>query len=129
MELIADQTEGFSHTALKYWALITEWGAYENKGEVMPEERVKRLMEVRDELFHAYKNLTVVEARLHLLGAVESQRLCREYGELVTRFTKTAWLGGTPLTEKAGQQWRADILGCRERFFQSLSKMYVGEDA
>ncbi len=128
LETIAQQTEEFSHTVLKYWALITEWGNHQNKGQEMPEDRLAKLRMINDELFHAYKNLSVVEARLLLLGSIDAQKICREYGELITRFTKTAWIGGPPLTKETSEKWRMEILGCRERFFRCLSSHYVGSD-
>ena len=125
LEQIGEQVEEFTHVALSYWALISEWGAFQSSDDDMPEEHVSRLRDTREELTRAYKHLTVAESRLLLLGETAAQRLLREYGELITRFTRRNFIGGKPLVREHSLKWRAEILEARKQLFEELSRLYA----
>lgn len=120
----AEQIELFTHVALKYWALIVEWGRYKRTERAMPEPRVAALEACITELFSSFKEMSNAEAKLLLLGYKSAQNKARIYGELVTSLRREVHRESTPLTEEQAQAWRTNILGAREELFDELSSCY-----
>lgn len=124
LKQISEQVEQFTHTALKYWALIGEWARSERIGATLPEARTSLLLSVTDELFASFKEMTYAEATLSLLGYKKAQALARAYGEIVRDFRSTANRLVGPLTEEQSQEWRGRILHARENLFDELGVCY-----
>ena len=124
LKQVAEEVERFTHVALRYWALITEWGRNELQGTKMRAERQEALSRSGDELFDAFKDMTSSESKLLLLGHSESQGLLRAYGELVTELRRKANRDAPPLSDADASEWRRRILGAREQFFLALSATY-----
>ena len=120
----SEQVEQFTHTALKYWALVGEWARYERNGTAMLEARAALLTGFTDELFASYKEMTNAEAILSLLGYKKAQALARTYGEVVRDFRSKANRLVAPLTEEQSQEWRTRILQARECLFDELGVCY-----
>lgn len=120
----AEQIELFTHVALKYWALITEWGRYKRTKRTMPDTRVDLLESCIIELFSSFKELTNAEAKLLLLGYKSAQNKARIYGELVTSLRREVHRDANPLTEEEAKAWRTKILTAREELFDELSSRY-----
>ncbi|WP_150603205.1 hypothetical protein [Pseudomonas fluorescens] len=120
----AEQIELFTHVALKYWALIIEFGRYKRTERAMPDARVVALEACITELFSSFKEMSNAEAKLLLLGYKLAQNKARLYGELVTSFRREVHRDSAPLTEEQGQAWRSKLLGAREELFDELSSCY-----
>lgn len=129
LEDVAELTENFSNAVLRYWALISELGALRAKDKSMAPERVAKLQTAQEDVWSAWKDISVSEARLLLLGLEEAQKLCREYGELVTRFMKIAWPEGPSLSREESLRWRSELLSARASFYKALSAAYVAIEA
>ena len=124
LKQIAEHIELVTHVALKYWALITEFGRYRRKGNTMPAHRDAALEACISELFVCFKELTQAEAKLLLLGYKKAQSKARIYGELVTTFRREVHRDNPPLTDEQDQDWRIKILSAREALFDELSACY-----
>lgn len=124
LESVAEQTEAFSHSALRYWALMAEWTRYQIRGKEIPEERLQMAEETRSELFDAFRNLSSAEAKLLLLGEGDAQALLRDYGEAVVVMARDAYVGRKGLTEERMLQHRAEFLQNRKALFTKLSEVY-----
>jgi hypothetical protein len=129
LEDVAELTENFSNAILRYWALISELGSLRAKDKPMAPERVEKLQTAQEDVWRAWKDISISEARLLLLGLEDAQKLCREYGELVTRFMKVAWPEGPSLTRDESLRWRAELLAARASFYKMLSAAYVANEA
>ncbi|WP_122613614.1 hypothetical protein [Pseudomonas viridiflava] len=120
----AEQIELFTHVALKYWALIVEWGRFRRTDRPVPESRANALEACISELFSSFKEMSNAEAKLLLLGYKSAQVKSRIYGELVTSFRREVNRDSSPLTEDQAQAWRTRLLGAREELFDELSSCY-----
>lgn len=120
----AEQIELFTHVALKYWALIIEWGRYKRSEKAVPEARAAALDACISELFSSFKEMSNAEAKLLLLGYKSAQSKARVYGELVTSLRREVHRDSVPLTEEQAQAWRLKVLGAREVLFDELSSCY-----
>lgn len=120
----AEQIELFTHVALKYWALIVDWGRFKRNDRSMPEKRSSALDACASELFSSFKELSNTEAKLLLLGYKSAQVKSRHYGELVSSFRREVNRDSHPLTEDQAQAWRARLLAAREELFDELSSCY-----
>lgn len=127
LEFIAEHVEDFTHDALMYWALITDWGARTSKSESVPPEKLLQIEESKKSLFVGFKHITVSEARLLLLGELKAQKLIREYGDTVVKLAKKAWVGGPPLSRADADTCRQDILNARSLFFTEMSRLYTNK--
>lgn len=120
----AEQIELFTHVALKYWALIVEWGRYKRSERAVPELRAAALDACITELFSSFKEMSNAEAKLLLLGYKPAQNKARIYGELVTSLRREVHRDSVPLTDEQAQAWRLKVLGAREELFDELSSCY-----
>jgi hypothetical protein len=124
-ETVAEQVETFTHVVLKYWSIMIEIARYRGGNREMPAERVARIDPVRDELYHAFKEMTSAEAKLLLLGQKSAQRLLRDYGDEVVRRRAHAFAANLQMTEEQLAEDRLVLLVKREAFFDSLSALYL----
>jgi hypothetical protein len=124
LEKIAEQVETFSHAALRYWALVTEWARYEEREKDMPEDRLTMAEDARLELFNAFRELTSAEAKLLLLGENTAQTLLRDYGEGVRSMARDGYIGKQRLSEKQMVEHRTAFLANRAALFTKLSEVY-----
>lgn len=120
----AEQIEIFTHVALKYWALIIEWGRYKRTERTMPDTRISVLEECITELFSSFKEMSNAEAKLLLLGYKTAQNKARIYGEMVTTLRRDVNRDSAPLTGEQEQAWRIKLLTAREELFDELNTCY-----
>lgn len=124
MEEISSLIEDTTHISLKYWALVNEWTSKKANFKLYREEELKK---VEVELFHSFKNLTVAESKLMLLGLKEESILLREYGMLLSKLRSNFFKGNNEVTLESMKQIREEILNKRESLFFSLSQVYSGK--
>lgn len=124
LDQIAEHTEEFSHICLNYWARILDWTRKKKAGKSINETLEAELKRVRGELFSTYKLLAIAESKLLLLGEKEAQILLRQYGEELTKFYGTVYIGDHGVSIEDIELWRKNILEKRELVFNELAKLY-----
>jgi hypothetical protein len=124
LDQIAEHTEEFSHICLNYWARILDWTRKKKSGKVINETIEAELKRVRSELFSTYKLLAIAESKLLLLGEKHAQLLLRQYGEELTKFYGTVFIGEHGVSIEDIEMWRKIILEKRELVFNELAKLY-----
>lgn len=124
LDQIAEHTEEFSHICLNYWARILDWTRKKKSGKNVNETIESELKRVRGELFSTYKLLAIAESKLLLLGEKNAQLLLRQYGEELTKFYGTVFIGEHGVSIEDIEKWRITILEKRELVFNELSKLY-----
>ena len=125
IDSVAEQVEEFSHICLNYWARILDWTRKKNAGNKKSETLESELKAVRVELFNSYKILASAESKLLLIGENKAQELLRSYGEELTKFYATVYIGDHGVTIDDIQLWRVTILGKRAELFKELSSIYA----
>jgi hypothetical protein len=125
LEAVATDVQSFSHALFKYWALVVELVRVRASGTDLEPERDEVFSQVREELFHAFGNLTSAEARLLLLGEKKPQKLLRELGEAARGFRGKAHRDNWDLNEDYLKEQRELLLKAREAFFDDLSTAYA----
>lgn len=121
LEEISKLIEECTHISLKYWALVNE--SISKKSSFKP-NREEELSKVEIELFHSFKNLTVAESKLMLLGLKEEASLLREYGMTLSKLRGKFFKGNEDITVENMRDIREEILKKRETLFYNLSKIY-----
>lgn len=124
LDIIAEQTEEFSHVCLNYWARILDWSRKKEKSKPISDSLEKELKAVRTELFNSYKTLASAESKLLLMGENKAAELLRFYGEQLTRFYSTVFIGNHNVPISDIEEWRVLILSERELVFNELSRIY-----
>lgn len=126
LEDIASNIEEVTHVSLRYWALIIEWVRNKNQGMGLTEKRKEELEKTKLDLFDQFKNLTIAESKLLLLGLQEPSTLIREYGEFLTEMRRQYYDGKKSITEDDMISIRKELLSKRQTLFNSLSSSYNG---
>ena len=127
LEKSAEQIENFSHSMLRYWALVVEWVRYKDKSTQMPPNRAEELSKAKTELFNTFSDLTSAESKLLLLGHTEAQQLLRSFGDIAKHVRRHAWDGDKSLSEAQMEIFRSQLLEAREKLFNELSRIYRTE--
>lgn len=119
---IAEKVERFTHTALKFWALASDWQrALRTNPHVV---RSSQLKKAQAELFDRFNDVTAAEATLLLMGQEEAQSELRTYGEFVVSFRKSVLNSTEPLSDEVINDYRSYFLRSREAFFKQLHSIY-----
>lgn len=120
----AEKIEGFTHAALKYWALSADWHRALRKD---PEaKKSAQLRAAQEELFDRFNDVTTAEATLLLLGQEDAQAQLRTYGDYVGSFRKTVSNSADPLSDELINDYRTNFLRARSSLFKQLNCMYQG---
>ena len=114
-----------THISLRYWALITEWVRNnKQKGLELTEERQEELKKTKLDLFDNFKNLTVAESKLLLLGLTDTSVALRDYGDYLKLMRRNYYDGKTDINESDLENVRTTLLYKREVLFDFLSRDY-----
>jgi len=124
LESVGADVEEVTHVALRYWALVVEWARNNKQSLGLTEKRQKELDNTKSELFDQFKNLTVAESKLLLLGLTEQADLLRHYGEFLKRMRRQHYDGKDGLSEQSMEHVREELLTKRAALFGSLSEAY-----
>ena len=125
LESIASDIEETTHVALRYWALVIEWVRnYQQKGLGLTDKRQEELEKTKLDLFDYFKNITVAESKLMLLGLQDQATLLREYGEFLKEMRRKYYDGNSQISESDLKECRNKLLQKRESLFKSLSGKY-----
>ncbi|EAA6274353.1 hypothetical protein DU195_17660 [Salmonella enterica subsp. enterica serovar Telhashomer] len=94
LEVVSEQIEDMTHVSLRYWALVIEWVRNnEQYGLGLTEKRQEELNKTKSDLFDQFKNLTVAESKLLLLGLTESSLFLRDYGDYLKEMRRNYYDG------------------------------------
>ncbi len=124
LESVGADVEEITHIALRYWALVIESVKNKSLGQDLLQKRKDELDKTKDDLFNAFKGLTVAESKLLLLGLRKQANLLREYGECLKSMRMKCYYDKASLTEQDMEKAREEILKSREQLFSSLSDAY-----
>ena len=125
LESVSKDIEETTHIALRYWALIIEWVRnHEQKGIGLTDKRIEELEKTKLDLFDYFKNLTVAESKLMLLGLNDQATLIREYGEYLKDMRRKYYDGNKQISETDLDECRKILLQKREMLFKSLAGKY-----
>jgi hypothetical protein len=124
LELISTNIEETTHASLRYWALIIEWVRNNAQGMGLTDKRSEELVKTKDDLFDQFKNLTVAESKLMLLGLTDISSQIRDYGEFLKELRRKYYDGNTSLKESDMDAVRSTLLDKRKSIFSELSKAY-----
>ncbi|BFO30623.1 MULTISPECIES: hypothetical protein [Klebsiella] len=125
LESVSTQIEDMTHISLRYWALITEWVRNnKQKGLELTEERQEELKKTKLDLFDNFKNLTVAESKLLLLGLTDTSVALRDYGDYLKLMRRNYYDGKTDINESDLENVRTTLLYKREVLFDFLSRDY-----
>lgn len=127
LERVGEYVEEVTHIALRYWALIMEWARNNKQGLGLAENRKEELKKTKLELFDSFKNLTVAEAKLLLLGMNGTSILLRDYGDFLKSMRRKYYDGKMSLTESEMEKVREELLDKRQALFKSLSVSYKSD--
>ncbi|WP_201288124.1 hypothetical protein [Psychromonas sp. L1A2] len=127
LELVSEQIEEMTHVSLRYWAFVTEWVRNNQKDLGLTDKRQQELDKTKIELFDQFKNLTVAESKLLLLGLKVPSQLLRDYGVFLKEMRRDYYDGKKSITEKQMEEVRTTLLAKRESLFQSLSSSYKND--
>ena len=125
LELVGTNIEEITHVSLRYWALVIEWVRNNKQDMGLTEKRQHQLEETKTDLFDQFKNLTVAESKLLLLGLTEESKLLREYGDILKELRRKYYDGNKSLSEEEMERVREQMLSKRESLFKSLSGAYA----
>jgi len=126
LEAVSENVEITTHAALRYWALIIEWIRNNKQGMGLTDQRQDELEKTKSALFDCFRNLTVAESKLMLLGLDNSALLVRGYGEFIKDMRRQYYDGKKSLSEEEMDNVRKDLLSKRESLFKALSSDYNG---
>jgi hypothetical protein len=121
---VAEQTERFTQTALRYWSLIGESHRLRRKSSSLSAKKESNLEETKRQLFDIFHELTSAEAKLLLLGKRDAQGALRSYGDIVNAFRRSVVTNTEIMTDVEIEAWRENILRSRERVFSELHRCY-----
>ena len=124
LEKVGENIEEITHVSLRYWALVIEWVRNNDQGMTLTDKRKEELEKSKRDLFDQFKNLTVAESKLILLGLQEPSQLLRDYGEFLKEMRRKYYDGKQSLTEEQMELVRAKLLSKRLALFESLSAAY-----
>ena len=125
LESVSQQIEEMTHVSLRYWALVIEWVRNNEQKKVgFTEKRQEELNKTKADLFDQFKNLTIAESKLILLGLTHSSLLLRDYGDYLKEMRRSYYDGKHGLKEKEMDDVRKTLLIKREALFISLSSDY-----
>ncbi|EAX2647736.1 hypothetical protein I8L27_003544 [Salmonella enterica] len=125
LEVVSEQIEDMTHVSLRYWALVIEWVRNnEQYGLGLTEKRQEELNKTKSDLFDQFKNLTVAESKLLLLGLTESSLFLRDYGDYLKEMRRNYYDGKPNIKESDMEEVRTTLLRKREDLFKSLSSDY-----
>jgi len=124
LEKVGENIEETTHVALRYWALIIEWARNNKQDLGLSEQRQQELEKTKLDLFDCFKNLTIAESKLLLLGLNDSAVLLREYGEFLKDMRRQYYDGNHQLTEEKMDEVRRNLLNKREVLFRALAGNY-----
>jgi nitrogenase molybdenum-iron protein alpha/beta subunit len=103
---------------------VVEWARDNQQGLGLTDRRQKELYNTKAELFDQFKNLTVAESKLMLLGLSAQSALLRQYGEFLKRMRCQYFEGKEGLSVESMDSAREELLGKRAALFLSLSEAY-----
>jgi len=121
LEKTAEQIEDITHTSLRYWALVTEWV---RNGNHLLDHRQKELTETQHELFNSFKNLTVAEAKLLLIGENKAANMVRQYGTFLKEFRANYHIRRKDMTVEQLEGESATLIEKRKLLFDELAVSY-----
>ena len=121
---VAEKTERFTHTALKYWSFAADWHRALRKDPATKKPRL--LQSSQEELFNQFGDVTSGEALLLLLGHERAQESLRTYGDYVASFRRQANKISEPMSEIIIEDYRKHFLNARASLFRELHQIYKG---
>ena len=124
LEQSAEQIESFSHTMLRYWALITEQVRNREKALDLAPHRRQELDRTKAELFNSFSELTSAESKLLLLGHKECQSHLRSFGDCSREIRRRAFDGNQDLNTEDMESMRDNFLQERASLFDALATAY-----
>ncbi|SIR08605.1 hypothetical protein SAMN05920897_1371 [Alkalispirochaeta americana] len=124
LESVSSNIEEVTHVSLRYWALIIEWVRNNKQGMDLTDKRSEELERTKSELFDQFKNLTVAESKLMLLGLTHISSQVRDYGEFLKELRGKYYDGNQSLNESDLDDVRQELLSKRKSIFQELAKSY-----
>ena len=124
LESVGADVEEITHVALRYWALIIEWVRNNSQGMDLTDKRKEELEKTKDDLFNSFKNLTVAESKLLLLGLDEPAKLLRSYGDFLKSMRRNCYYEKESLTVQHMNEARDELLNKRQALFSALSTAY-----
>ncbi|TMO77188.1 hypothetical protein CWC16_17305 [Pseudoalteromonas sp. S3776] len=90
----------------------------------LTDKRSDELVKTKDDLFDQFKNLTVAESKLMLLGLTDISSQIRDYGEFLKELRRKYYDGNTSLKESDMNAVRSKLLDKRKLLFSELAKAY-----
>ena len=124
LESISSNIEEITHVSLRYWALVVEWVRNNAQSMDLTEKRKEELEKTKSELFDQFKNLTVAESKLMLLGLTHISSQIRDYGEFLKEFRRKCYDGKESLKEIDMDEARIQLLIKRKSIFNELARSY-----
>ncbi|HHF3044336.1 hypothetical protein WMQ59_23020 [Vibrio diabolicus] len=107
---MSSNIEEVTHVSLRYWALIIEWVRNNAQDMDLTEKRYEELERTKSELFDQFKNLTVAESKLMLLGLTNISSQVRDYGEFLKELRRKYYDGKQSLKESDMDDVREELL-------------------
>lgn len=124
LESVSTNIEEITHVSLRYWALVIEWVRNNAQDMELTKKRSEELDKTKSDLFDQFKNLTVAESKLMLLGLTHISTLIRDYGEFLKEFRRKYYDGKESLKESEMDEVRTALLSKRKAIFSELAKSY-----
>ena len=124
LEEAAEYTEHFTNSVLRRWAVMTEMVRVRDRGGKISDELKEKAKDASSDVSNNANYLVNAEAKLLLLGYVESQNLLRNYGESAIQFVRRNWHVMADIDEAKLDELKSELLGMRRELFVSLSREY-----
>ena len=121
---VAEQTERFTQTALRYWSLAGDSHRLRRGSNTLSAKKESDLAKTSSALFDIFHELTSSEAKLLLLGKRDAQGALRAYGEIVSAFRRSAMVDSQFMSDAEIETWRESLLKAREQLLSELHRCY-----
>lgn len=120
-EEVALHIGSMQHIFQKYRALVAE--SFRHM-EAWPKTRRDELDKTREELAIAFRDLSMAESKLLLLGETNLQKILKIYVAKIAHFRKTYYLNKQGVTEEELNEVKKDVSTVKDKLFELLSKKY-----
>lgn len=121
---VAEQTERFTQSALKYWALAADAHRFRRQGKPLSDKKASNLSSSGEIIFGIFHELTSSESKLLLLGKRDAQSALRTYGDMVIAFRRSAISDMETMSDTEIDTWREKILRARSSLLDELHTCY-----
>ena len=120
LEQVAQHVGKVSHVFSKYASLVTEIGPKIDRISASQERELDSLSE---ELVEVYKEISIAESKLLLLGEQKLEKAMKLYTARMAQYRKRIYPGRYNKVDEA-RQLKTEVSQMREQFYDVLSQRY-----